>query len=1128
MGCGAALSATCPACQQANPPGARFCIACGNSLTASGQPASTPAAAPEPTSASDRATASPDSYTPDHLAAKILAARAGLEGERKQVTILFADVVGSTELIRDRDPEEAQELLDGALQVMMNAVHRYEGAVSRLMGDGLLALFGAPIAHEDHAVRACYTALAIQDGMRGYAEQARQRHDADVRVRVGLNSGEVVVRVVSDDLHMDYTALGQTVHLAARMEQSAAPGTIRLTTETLGLVEGYVQVRSLGSEAVKGLAEPVEIHELLSADVSRTRLQAAASRGLTRFVGRQAELAALQAAQGRARAGQGQIAALVGEPGVGKSRLVWEVTRGRADNGTASGTPDSESAVLEAGALSYGTSTPYLPIISLLKAWGQIEPSDDPSAVAEKLTDRLHALDPSLESVRSPLLALLDVPVEDVAWQGLDPPRRRRQTIDAVKRLLLRLSQRRPLLLVVEDLHWLDAESQALLDELVESLPTAGILLLVTYRPEYRHDWGSKTYYTQVRVDALPPGSAEELLRSLLGEDAALRPVKKHLIEHTDGNPFFLEESVRTLVETGALVGERGAYRLTQAVPGLRVPATVQTVLAARIDRLTPADKRLLQTAAVVGKDVPLMLLQSVAGLSEEELQGGLGRLRAAELMYEVRLFPELEYTFKHALTHEVAYGSLLQERRRTLHARIVEAIEQRYHGRLDEQVERLAHHAQRGEVWEKAVTYCQQAGLKAIARSANRDAIGYFEQALAALGHMPESRGTLQLAIDLRLDFRPALIPVGQFPTVLELLREAQDIAERLGDLHRLGRTLSFLLYSYFLLGEHERAIETGERALAIGRAVEDLPIQVVAAHLVAFPYRLRGDYRRAIEVSAWVATVVQGELVRERFGVGGYPASASRGVMAGCLAEVGEFAEGIAYGNEAIRIAEALDHPYGLGAVRLLQGYLYFRQGRLVEATSLLNECLELFERRDLPQLIPEVKALLGTAYVMSSQAASGIPLLEQATAQLDVQRIGNLIPHVTVLSEGYMLAERFDEASRLAGVALDGARQRKELGVQAECLRLLGEVACRRTPADFDLAEADYGQAVDLAEERGMRPLQAHCHLGLGKLLRRVGRLEEARVELARAVEMLREMQMVHWLPEAETELAEATST
>jgi class 3 adenylate cyclase len=455
----------------------------------------------------------PKTYTPKHLTERILTSKATLEGERKQVTVLLADMKGSMELLADQDPEEARKILDPVLEWMMDAVHLYEGTVNQVMGDGIMALFGAPVAHEDHAVRACYAALRMQEAVKRYTKDVQDARGIPIQIRVGLNAGEVVVRSIGNDLHMDYTAVGQTTHLASRMEQMAAPGSILMTGDVLPLVEGYVEVRSLGPVNVKGLKEPIAVYELIQVGQARTRLQAAAARGLTRFVGREAEIETLSQAQERARAGHGQLVALVGEPGVGKSRLFWEFIHSDRTK---------KWLLLESGSVSYGKATAYLPVIHLLKVYFQIEDRDDLRKVREKVVGKIIALGEALKSNLSAFLALLDVPTEDDAWEVLDPPQRRQRTLEAIKRLLLTESQRQPLLLVFEDLHWLDSETETFIDNLIERLPTARILLLVNYRPQYHHHWGAKTYYTQLRIDPLAPENAEQLLVELLGKDPVL------------------------------------------------------------------------------------------------------------------------------------------------------------------------------------------------------------------------------------------------------------------------------------------------------------------------------------------------------------------------------------------------------------------------------------------------------------------------------------------------------------------------------------------------------------------------------------------------------------------------------
>jgi len=748
--------------------------------------------------------ASPETYTPKHLAEKILTSKNSLEGERKQVTVLFADMKGSMELLADRDPEKARKLLDPVIEHMMEAVHRYEGTVSNLMGDGIMALFGAPLAHEDHAVRACYAALTMQESVKRYAEEVRRTEGLPIQIRVGLNSGEVVVGSIGNDLKMDYTAIGQTVHLASRMEQIADPGAIAVTRDMLALAEGHVEMKSLGPVLVKGLADPVDVYEVTGAGPVRTRLQAGAGRGLTRFVGRDAEQEQLRRAQQLASNGRGQVMAIIGEAGVGKSRLILECTHSLRLQGWT---------VLESASVSYGKATSYLPVIYLLKSYFKIQDRDDLREIREKVTDKLFTLDRSLEPTLPALLALLDVPVEDAAWKLLDPEQRRQRTLDAVKRLLLRESHEQPLLLIFEDLHWIDSETQAVLDSMVDSLVSVRLLLLVNYRPEYKHGWGNKSYYSQMRLDTLPTESAGELLEGLLGDDPGLSPLKQMLVER--GNPFFLEETVRTLVETKALIGERGRYRLAQAIQAIQVPPTVQAILAARIDRLSPENKRLLQTASVVGKGVPFALLQAIAELPDEALRRGLDHLQAAEFLYETGLYPDLEYTFKHALTHEVTYGSLLHERRRELHARIAGAIETLYRDRLVEHIERLAHHALRGELREKAVDYLRQAGLKAAARSALLDARGWFEQAVGVLEALPETQSALEKAFEIRLELRTVLNMLGEVRQMMDRLREAEALAERLNDDRPRGRVCALMTNVHSILGELDAALVTGTRAL-------------------------------------------------------------------------------------------------------------------------------------------------------------------------------------------------------------------------------------------------------------------------------------------------------------------------
>jgi len=1105
--CGGALEATCASCGSSNQPGDAFCGGCGTALALVAPPQD----APFTSSRVNR---------PKPLAEEILKSRSALEGERKQVTVLFADLKGSMDLLADRDPEAVRKLLDPVLERMMEAVHRYEGTVNQVMGDGIMALFGAPVAHEDHAVRACYAALRMQEHISRYGDSIQRSHGVSMQIRVGLNSGEVVVRSIGSDLHMDYTAVGQTTHLAGRMEQMAKPGSVLVTADTLRLAEGYVQVKPLGPVPVRGLKAPVEVYELIGAAPVRSRMEAAAARGLTRFVGREAEMQALRQALDGAREGRGQIVALVGEPGVGKSRLFRELIHSHRTHGWR---------VLESSSASYGKATPFLPVIELLKDYCQIELRDDGRKIREKVTGKLRTLDRALEPMLPAFLALLDVPVEDPTWERLDPPQRWQRTLEALKHLLFRESQIQPLCVAMEDLHWIDSETQGFLDTLIDSLPTARILLLVNYRPEYQHGWASKTYYTQLRIDPLLPENADELLRALLGEDAGLQPLKERLVDQTQGNPFFLEESVRTLIETGVLVGERGAYRLTEPLPSIQVPATVQAVLAARLDRLPPDEKRLLEAAAVIGEEVPFTLLQAIADEPEEALRRGLTHLRAAEFLYEARLFPDLEYTFKHGLTYQVAYGSLLHERRRALHTRIVEAIERLHPDRLAEHAERLAHHAVRGEEWEKAVRYLRQAGSRAAGRAANREAVTYFEHALTALACLPPDRRLAEAGVDIRLDLRSSLGQLGQHGRIAEYLAEAERLATAIGDQPRLGRVHALVSDCFRLLGDQKSAIEVGQQALDIAQMLGDRPLEVTANTFLGMAHQARGAYGEAIGLFNRNVAVLVGSVGRARFEVMEDPSVHSRTWLAACWAEVGDFARGEPAGQEAVRIAEGSGRPLNLVCACAGLGRLLLRKGSYSEAVGVLDRGYELSCRFSLDVWTLVLASALALAYARVGRTADALALAEQGLEQASADtNLSNQSLRLGWLAEVYLLAGQPETAGRTAERAVELARRYDQRGHLAWALFLQGELASAGGDSPSPGAEGFYRESMAIAEKLEMRPLVARCQLGLGRLFRARGEARRSAEHCLTASALFTQMRMAYWrqLCDAERQRAEMT--
>ncbi|HSB60899.1 MAG TPA: tetratricopeptide repeat protein, partial [Vicinamibacteria bacterium] len=678
--------------------------------------------------------------------------------------------------------------------------------------------------------------------------------------------------------------------------------------------------------------------------------------------------------------------------------------------------------------------------------------------------------------------------------------------------------------------HWIDAETQAVLDSLVESLPTARMLLLVNYRPEYQHSWTGKSFYRQLRIDPLPRESADDLLTALLGSDAALAPLRRLLVERTEGNPFFLEESVRTLVETRVLTGQRGAYHLGATSAGvdktLQIPATARAILAARIDRLAPEEKRLLQSAAVIGKDVPFALLQAIADEPEETVRRGLSALQAAEFLYETRLFPDLEYTFRHALTHEVAYDGLLHDRRRALHARIVDTIEAVYPDRLGEHVDRLAHHAFRGEVWEKARRYCHQAGTRAAGRLAYRDAITCFEQALVALARLPDDPDRIGQAIDLRFDIRNALVPLGAIGETAPHVREAEVLATALGDRRRLARVAVYLTSYHWGQSAYDDAIEWGQRAVTLAAELGDPVLEGTAPFYLGRVYHARGDYATAIPLLERSVALLEQPASPAGRGMMSYalPSVLARTTLTWCLAERGALAQAVACGEEAVRLATAADHAESLLNASAGLGGALIGRGDIDRAIPMLERSMALADAIQVPLLFPFFAMFLGAAHVLAGRPAEAIALLEKAWAQLVAMPFKTIqSPMAAQLGEAYLRTGRLGDAKAFATQALELSRQYQERGHEAWSLRALGEVALAQEPPDAAQAEGAFQQASALASELGMRPLAAHCHLGLGTLYGRTGDRARAEEHLTLALDAFRDMTMELWAARARTALS-----
>ena len=1112
--CGAPLETLCPHCNNANRPGAKFCKTCGQRL----------AEPPAPAGAASSQTGPVNAIVPRYLAEKILASRRFIEGERKQVTVLFADIRGSTSLIEKLDPEEVRRHFDPIIHIMMDAVHQYEGTVNQVLGDGIMALFGAPLAHEDHAVRACYAALKMQEGIRLYDEH-RGANDDPVRIGVGINSGEVVVRSITNDLNIDYSALGHTTHLAARMETLASAGSILLTSDTLREVEGFVEIHPLGAVQVKGFSNSVEVFELIGATGIRNRFQAAAARGLSSFVGRQAEIDAFRRLTGQASSGGGQILALVGDAGMGKSRLVREFLEHHL--------PPQWKA-LEASSVSYGKATAFFPVIELLRNYFSLPAGEDGASIQRKVIEQMLVLDETLISSIAPILTLLDAashaldaPV-DVAramarFNGLEPQEKRAQTFHALRQLFLCDSGRQPLLMVFEDLHWIDGETQALLDLLVETLPSSRIYLLVNYRPGYSHTWASKSYYTRIRVDPLSSDGSNELIESLLGNCEELAPLKELLLKRTEGNPFFIEEIVRSLTESGVLVGSKGAYRPGIAIDSIRIPGTVRTVLADRIDRLPAAQKQLLQTAAVIGVVVPLGLLKAVSDLPESQLSEYLAALQAAEFLYESNLFPELEYTFAHALTNEVVYNALLHERRTAIHGSVVDALEEMSANPVSEHSEALAHHAFQGELWGKAVRYAHDAGAKSMSRSAFLEAVSDYERGLTASAHLPDTPAKLAQQIDLHLEARNALFLLGNSSRVAEHLLAAEALAEKLGDEQRTARVLNFLNSYYGLAGDPERAIEIGRRALRLSVVQADFASSTVTHYYLGAAYNKTGQYGLAVDALMRGIQNIGTSHRHERFGTAAVLSVICRSHLVQCLAAMGRFNEAKALGAEGMQIGEETDHATSMIHVMCSVGMLYLLKGDLPQAAEILERSLALCRSANIPVYLPFTASRLGCAYAQAGRVSEALPYLEQGVDEtLNSGRVAFVSLSIASLAEGFLFAGRVEEAVATAERALALALQHKERGHEACALKLLGDTSMHEGRREVEKAEAYYRQAWTLCRDLAMGPLAAHCQMGIGAVYAARGSMAEGKSQIAAAIDQFRGMGMTLWQERAQAVL------
>ena len=1068
--CTTPLALVCANCHFENPPGFKFCGQCTTALGTD--------------------LAKPRSLNPA-ITSSETEASAALDGERKTVTALFADIRGSTELMEDLDPEEARAIIDPALKLMIEAVRHYDGYIVQSTGDGIFALFGAPVAHEDHPQRALYAAVRMQDELRRYGGKLQQEGLAPIEIRVGVNSGEVVVRSIpTGRTQPEYTPIGHTTNLAARLEAIAGSGSIVVSENTRKLTEGYFQLRALGATRIKGVAEPVNVYEVTGLGTLRTRLQRAVGRGLTRFVGRLRELDALKAALELAQAGHGQLVATVGEPGVGKSRLYYEFKA----------VSQSGCMVLEAFSVSYGKASTYLPVIDLLRNYFDISPGDDERKRREKVTGRVVALDRTLEGTLPYLFSLLGIVEGDDPTAQIDGQIKKRRTHEAIKQILLRESLKQPLMVIFEDLHWIDGESEALLNLLADSIGTAKVLLLVNYRPEYSHGWGSKTYYTQLRLDPLARENAEEMLKALLGDGDELVPLRRLIIEKTEGTPFFMEETVQALLDDGSLV-RNGSLKLARSLAELKIPATVQAILASRIDRLPPAEKELLQTLAVIGREFQFSLVREVTKRSDDDLNWMLNDLQLGEFIYEQPAVDDIEYVFKHALTQEVAYNSVLAERRKALHERTARAMETQYADRLDDYLDGLAHHYARSANIDKAIEYLYDAARQCETRSAWEQALTYLDRGLELLKSLPvgPNRARQELASQIARASCLYIIQGQAAPETGRAYSRARELCVRDGNRTQLFSILHGLrLFHQFRL-ELQTARELAEQLVSIAQELDD-PSRLAVAHAALGSNLLwMGEpvaARQHLEIVRDPAGPFRGRVLPEskdyvQFAAGltllgwdlailGFPDQAARAVEDG-LVWARDLSRPDAY---VVALVQASQCYQLLGSVRAAQDH----------SASVIAIAAEY----RIPRFILLATVIQGWARSWRGDAESGIFEMRRGIAEYEAGGMRAPTFMLVPLVETYLRIGQFEEACGLLTSMLETVSQTGHRLQEAELYRLKGELLLKAS--NEPEAETCFRRAIEIAQRQSAKWWELRATMSLARVLANQGQRDKAHAMLA----------------------------
>lgn len=1056
--CGVQLALVCAGCGASNAPGDRFCSSCGAALAGEERRATPSTAAPAPEAARRGA-----------------AQRLVGDGERKRVTVLFADLKGSTAAIEGLDPEAALGRLEPAIQIMIRLVHRYEGVVCRRLGDGILAIFGAPVAHEDHAVRACFAALGMQ----------RELRDAGMgeMMRVGLNSGDVLYRTVTSDMGLEVDVVGPVVHVAARMEQMATPGSVFMTGETQALTQGLIEIRDIGPREVKGATAPIDTYEAIGASLHRSRWQAASAREKAPFVGREGERATLEAALATLDRQRGGVIGISGEAGLGKSRLVHSVID------DAGGSPAHKPVFAAATAL--GRTIPYHALASALRDLFRIADSDDAARVPAVVASILTEIDPKLGADAPVFASLLSLASATPEWLAMDPRRKRTAARDAVLRLVRAAAARWPLVFVFEDMHWVDRDSEEVLRAVTELTREVPLLVVLTYRPEYDDSWLSAVGGSRLRMAPLTNDDVRRSLRDWFVEGPETERLIERLAERVGGNPLFVEECVRDLAQRGALAsiaveGEdarapRRRYACWETPEAIRMPPSVHDVIASRIDRRTPECVALLQTLSMIGARVPLWLAERVSGQLPAGTEAALREAVAAEILVQVSLYPDVEYAFGHALVREVAHDSLTRARRIEAHRRILAAIETQHAGRPQEQAEWMAHHAAEGELWETAAIYQGQAAERALARGSYAEAIAGTRAALASYERSDRSIAATERAIDQLRGLRALLYATAGDPGEIKtVLTRAEELARGIDDRVRLAWVWADQSAQFWVDGESLQAIATARRSLEIAEQSGDLRLRALALFRLGLGVYAVGDYVGAADALGRSCELLKGDLRFERIGTAGATSVIGGGYLVFTLCELGRFEEADQRLAEVIAAAAGARDIYSIAAAQVARCVLAIARADVVTAIPPLEALLGAAKAAGVVVMSVFIESLLGRAKFIAGDLAAAVDLLGGGKETGTISRAHLHGLNKVWLAEAVCAQGKPAEADVLLDRVEPDMLERGEAGNLAHCWQVRGKVALAR--GDLAAAEAAFRRGLDQASVLWMRPVCEACEAGL----------------------------------------------